>query len=66
MARSWLYRYLMDVQRLVGFDETQAIFNISDLHDFVNTARDEVAAQGQCVRLLPKVSGGILTMQVKH
>lgn len=64
MEKSWLFRYLQDVQRLVGFDETQAIFNISDLQDFVNTARDEVAAQGQCVRLLPKTSGGVLTLQV--
>ena len=64
MATPWLFHYLQRVQQLVGFDETQAIFNISDLQSFVNEARDEVAAQGQCVRLLPKTSGGVMALQV--
>lgn len=59
-----LYSYLMQVQRLVGFDETQAYFSIDDLHDFVNTARGEVAAQGQCVRLLTPCAGAIVTLTV--
>lgn len=64
MPTPWLYKYMQDVQRLVGFDETQAIFNVNDLQDFINTARGEVAAQGQCIRLLTPCAGSILTLGV--
>lgn len=64
MALPWITRYLQDVQRLVGFDETQSLYNIDDLLAFINTARAEVAAQGQCIRLLTPCAGSVLTLTV--
>lgn len=61
-----LYRYLQQVQRLLGFDETQAYYSIDDLIEFVNIARGEVAAQGQCVRLLTPCAGSIVTLNVTN
>jgi|SRR5215469_10784049 len=56
--------YLKEVQRLVGFDQHEALYNIDDLLAFINTARAEVAAQGQCIRLLTPCAGQVLQLQV--
>lgn len=59
-----LYRYLQQVQRLLGYDETQSYYSIDDLAEFVNIARGEVAAQGQCIRILTPCSGAVYALQV--
>lgn len=59
-----LYDYLKRVQILVGYDQNETFYNIEDLTAFINTARQEVAAQGQCIRLLTPCQGSILTLTV--
>ena len=59
-----LYRYLAQVQRLIGYDEHQALYNVDDLCEFVNIARSEVAAQGQCIRVLTPCAGAIYQLNV--
>ena len=59
-----LYRYLAQVQRLIGYDEHQGLYNIDDLAEFVNIARGEVAAQGQCIRRKTPSSGAIYQLNV--
>ena len=58
-----LFEYLQQTQRLLA-DPNQAIFNIDDLTYYINLARNEVAAQGQCIRRVSPVSGSILTIDV--
>jgi hypothetical protein len=53
--------YLQQVQRLVG-DVSQSIFNIDDLKVYVNLARAQVAAEGQCVRWLTPPAAGIASI----
>lgn len=55
-----LNHYLQMVQRFVGYDEHQDLYNPDDLIEFINIARAEVAAQGQCIRGLTSPSGGII------
>jgi hypothetical protein len=50
--------YLQQVQRLVG-DVDQALFNIEDLRIYVNLARQQVAAEGQCIRWLTPPANGL-------
>lgn len=61
-----LNTYLSDLYTLLGLDDTQAIFNPDDMIRWINIARQEVAAQGQCVRRLSPISGSILTLQVTN
>jgi hypothetical protein len=58
-----LYDYLQRTQRLLA-DETQAIYSLDDLTQYVNQARQEVAAQGQCIRRSTPVNGSIMELQV--
>lgn len=50
--------YLQQTQRLVG-DTKAEIYNPADLTVYVNLARAQVAAEGQCVRVLPPSAGGV-------
>lgn len=59
-----LNRYLLELKRLIGFDMHEALYNELDLIDFINIARDEVAAQGQCLRFVTPYQGQILSVQV--
>jgi hypothetical protein len=59
-----LYTYMQQLQRLIGFDEHQALYNPDDLIAFINIARAEVAAQGQCIRRLSPAQSSIMTLQV--
>lgn len=58
-----LNTYLQRVQRLLA-DETQSIYSLDDLTTYVNEARVEVAAQGQCIRRTTPISGSIMSLQV--
>jgi hypothetical protein len=60
-----LFEYQQQTQRLLA-DPSQAIFNIDDLTYYINVARAEVAAQGQCIRRISPVSGSILTVNVTN
>ncbi len=52
-----LSEYMQRLQRILG-DQTFQQFNPYDLLDYINEARNYVAAQGECVRVLcPSVSG---------
>lgn len=59
-----LFWYMQQLQRLIGFDEHQAIYNPDDLIEFINIARAEVAAQGQCIRRLSPAQASIMTLEV--
>lgn len=61
-----LNTYLKQVQRLIGYDETQALYSLDDLTDFVNQGRQQVAAQGQCIRVSTPVNGSIMEIQVTN
>jgi hypothetical protein len=50
--------YQKQVQRLVG-DIDQHDFNIADLTTYINLAREQVAAEGQCIRWLTPPANGI-------
>lgn len=64
MAFGPLNTYISDIYRLLGRDETQSDWNPDDLIRYINIARSEVAAQGQCIRRTSPVSGSILTLTV--
>lgn len=53
-----LYTYLEDVQRFIR-DTTQAYVSPSDLIDYVNRARRNVAERSQCIRVLAPISGAV-------
>jgi hypothetical protein len=50
--------YQKTTQRLVG-DVAEAVFNLADLTDYINLARQQVAAEGQCIRWLTPPANGI-------
>jgi hypothetical protein len=56
--------YMMQVKRLVGYDEHSVLYNDDDLLDFINIARAETAAQGQCLRFVTPYQGQILRIHV--
>jgi hypothetical protein len=59
-----LNSYLMQTQRLVGLDSHQELFNLDDLIEFVNIGRQEVAAQGQCLRYVTPYQGSVMSIEV--
>jgi hypothetical protein len=59
-----LYAYMAQLQRLIGYDEHQALYNPDDLIEFINIARAEVAAQGQCIRRLSPAQSSIMSLTV--
>jgi len=53
-----LFSYRQQVSRLIG-DVKNETFNPFDLDIYINLARSQVAAEGQCVRRLLPISNGI-------
>lgn len=53
-----LSAYLQQLQRVIG-DPRGERHNLADLVVYVNLARAQVAAEGQCVRVLPPAAGGV-------
>lgn len=54
------------LQTLEGFlrDRRQQTWNLEDLRRYTNRARREVAMRSQCIRLVPPISGQIISIQV--
>jgi hypothetical protein len=50
--------YRQQVQRLIG-DPKQERFNLFDLDVYINLARQQVAAEGECIRFLTPISSGV-------
>lgn len=50
-----LNSYLQQAQRLLG-DTAQLQFDLGSLTTYVNMAREQVALEGQCIRILPNSS----------
>lgn len=58
-----LSSYQQQTQRLLN-DPLGVDFNLQDLTVYINMARQQVAAEGQCVRFLTPITGGVLTAPV--
>jgi hypothetical protein len=58
-----LFAYLQEVQRLLA-DAECSRFNTFDLISYINHARKQIAAEGQCIRVLPPTSGDITAISV--
>jgi hypothetical protein len=58
-----LTKYLADTQRLLH-DSTNQFWSQSDLTAYINTARSQIAAEGQCVRVLAPSAGAITSATV--
>src|SRR3954470_957985 len=59
-----LTQYLTQVQRPLGTKSAATLYPTADLTDYINTARNQIAIEGQCVRALPPISGPISTIAV--
>lgn len=57
-----LNKYLQFTQRLIG-DPRGEEFNVFDLIDYINQARGQVAAQGECMRLLTPITSGVRSVE---
>lgn len=66
MATPPLFVYAQALRRLIGYDENFALFSEDDLNSFISIARQEVAAQGQCIRRLSPCQGSIYTLDVTN
>lgn len=53
-----LFDYQRELQRLMR-DQSQKVFNPSDLQNYINRARRQVAQQAQCVRFTPPITGQV-------
>jgi hypothetical protein len=51
-----LNKYLQQTQTLLN-DISETSFNRTDLIDYINEARSQIAGEGQCVRAIPYVGG---------
>ena len=58
-----LFSYLQALQQFLG-DTNEQRFNLADLTQFVNRARQKVAGATQCIRVLPPSSGHFTAMSV--
>lgn len=58
-----LNTYLRQTQRFVR-DQSQQVLNPEDLIDYINQARREVALRTECLRVLPNISGPIISANV--
>lgn len=58
-----LFEYLKDTQRFLR-DGNQELVDVGDLTRYINLARREVAMRAQCVRVLPPISGQILSAEI--
>lgn len=60
-----LFDYQQQVQRFLR-DANQTFLNPTDLIDYINRARREVAMRAQCIRRLTPISGSIITIEVDN
>jgi hypothetical protein len=60
-----LNSYITQVQRLLH-DPNATYYPVSDLTAYINTARGQIAADGQCVRLLIPSTGPILSATITN
>lgn len=58
-----LFDYLKQTQSFLR-DDSQNLFDVGDLQRYVNIARREVAMRAQCVRVLPPISGSIISATI--
>jgi hypothetical protein len=58
--------YLQQLERLLGFDLNESTFQLEDLTTFINMARRQVAAQGQCCRWLTPAGAPIESVEVTN
>ncbi len=58
-----LFDYMKSVQRLLR-DQNQTYINPSDLIQYINESRREIALRTQCVRILSPISGSITVAEV--
>jgi len=58
-----LNTYLKQVQRF-AHDAKQELLNPEDLIDYINQARREVAMRAACIRVLPPISGSVVSADV--
>lgn len=58
-----LFEYMKQTQRFVR-DANQRFVNPDNLASYINRARREVAERTQCIRVVPPISGAILTLTV--
>ena len=59
-----LTTYLTAVQRLLGTGSAQNLYTDAQLTSYINTARGQIAAEGQCIRAVPPTSGPITAITV--
>lgn len=59
-----LTQYRTATQRLLGTTANQALYSDANLNAYINTARGQVAIEGQCIRALPPISGAISSIAV--
>lgn len=60
-----LFKYLQQVQRLVG-DVNQQTIPPNDIIEYINIARRQVAELTQCVRILTPISGSITSITITN
>lgn len=60
-----LNTYIASVQRLAR-DQKQQWLDIGNLADYINQARREVAMRAQCIRVVPPISGSIVSWTVTN
>jgi hypothetical protein len=61
-----LNAYLTAVQNLLGTGSGGALYPTATLTTYINTARNQIAAEGQCVRVLPPINGPITSITVTN
>lgn len=58
-----LYRYQQQLQRFIR-DSGETMLNLDDARDYINRARREIAMRAECIRVLPPISGSVMTATV--
>jgi hypothetical protein len=58
-----LNNYIAQVQRFCR-DQRQQFLDIGNITDYVNRARREIAMRTQCIRILPPISGSVISWTV--
>ena len=58
-----LNAYIQQTQRLLN-NPTSTLYSVSDLTNYINLARGQIAGEGQCVRVLPPISSPIMAITV--
>jgi hypothetical protein len=60
-----LHKYAQQVQRFIHDSRMESV-DWQNIVDYVNQARRETAMRSQCIRVLPKVSGSIVSIPVPN